>query len=75
MNSYTESDRPAREVQEIEITPEMVEAGVDYLTCKGGDRFPPEWPIADLFVRGLLVAALSAYGESCKSHPKFGDVS
>ena len=35
MKSYTESDRPAREVQEIEITPEMVEAGVRILWGSG----------------------------------------
>ena len=36
MKSYTELDRPARrDDEEIEVTPEMIEAGVEFLRETG----------------------------------------
>jgi len=38
---------------EIEITPEMIDAGVKYLLEATEDRLPVGWPLADLVVEGL----------------------
>lgn len=65
MNSYTESDRPAREVQEIEVTPEMIEAGLSaYLeACPdtgAGDRIDRE--MVDRIFRSMMFVKLGLIG-------------
>ncbi len=39
--------------EEIEVTPEMIEAGVKHFFSNTGDRFSESWP-ADLFVTALF---------------------
>jgi hypothetical protein len=47
---------------EIEVTHAMIEAGVEWFEQNNEGRFPFDWPIARLFVSGLLSAALNARG-------------
>lgn len=57
---------------DVEITPEMIDAGVSFFeqNCEG--RFPVPWPCADLFVVGLFSAMLHAvpkpFRASCHAH-------
>lgn len=49
------TDRPV----EIEITPEMIEAGVAYAQLALAPYVPPSWSLIDLFVADLLRVSLS----------------
>ena len=47
------------ENKSIEVTEEMIRAGVDYFIRCTEDRFPESWP-SDLFVMGLFAAMQDA---------------
>ena len=58
VSNYRMASRPAHEKEEIEITPEMIEAGAEVLSGSLGGAITTLWDVDDLAARVYLAMAI-----------------